>query len=645
MAFKFNFFERLPGRYLAICFFSFLLWLCGFVYLCHDRDIMEKAHLANQTTVLGMIYQCVVNSQQIGMQAYYDSYVMQPQVLDILRKAMEGDEAEQAIQRVRLYRYLFPAYEKLRDRNVHQFHFHTPDNRSFLRFHAPHLSGDSLVASRPSVVKANRDQKIIQGFETGRVLAGYRSVFPIRYEGEALGTVEISQPFEAFRRLMEKVGNGNEFLIAYNGSLLLPKLFDEQKKMYEPSLFSRDWLVEDVKQNRPDSLPVLSAFAQKVYTGIAALPAFVQALAQKQPRALAVATSNGFYQMTLLPLIDPEGLPSVLLLALSAAPELDEIYHTSRLHLLIFTGMVVSGCLVLLLFMHNRMAVVAKQRDFQLMANTISDGLYVMNEQGVITFVNESAARILGYTRKDLLGRVAHDVFHQQGNCKTPLSECSLCNVFRYNTRFKGEEIFCRKDGTSFVAEVASEPLFEHGKEISAVTIFRDISERKQMEEQLHELCNTDPLTKAFNRRYFLEVLETEVQRSRRYGMPFALVMGDVDRFKRVNDLFGHQAGDRVLQEVVAAIQERIRSSDTFARWGGEEFVLLLANTSLENAVPLVENIRENIRLLNFGEVGTVTISFGVTIFRDGDTIDTLLSRADKLLYEAKAAGRNCVRS
>jgi len=225
------------------------------------------------------------------------------------------------------------------------------------------------------------------------------------------------------------------------------------------------------------------------------------------------------------------------------------------------------------------------------------------------------------------------------------LSDCSLCNVFRYNSHFNGEEVFCRQDGTTFVAEVASEPLFEQGRGISAVIIFRDITERKRMEEQLHELCNTDPLTKAFNRRYFLEVLENEVQRSKRYGTPFALVMGDVDRFKRVNDDFGHQAGDRVLQGVVAAIQERIRSSDIFARWGGEEFVLLLANTTIESAVPLVENIRANIRALNIGEVGTVTISFGVTVFRESDTIDTLLSRADKLLYDAKAAGRDCVRS
>ena len=636
--------KKMTIRLLMSSIFACLFWLCGFLYFSHERTAMEKMHLANQASAVSRIYNCVVNTQEIGMQGYFDSFVMQPKVLEILRLARDGSEAEQAVQRTRLYRYLSPVYEQLRERGVRQFQFYTPDNRSFIRFHAPHLSGDSVVARRPSVVMANREQKVVQGFETGRILAGYRSVFPIVYEGETLGTVEISQPFETFRRMMEKAGEGAEFLISYDASLLLPKLFDEQKKMYTPSLFSKDWLVEDMHHDLADSSPDPSPLARQVYAGLPQLPAFTRALAERQPQSLAIGTQNGFYQLTLLPIADVEGLPAALVLALSAAPELDEILRNFRLHLLAFTGLIVLVCIVLLLVLRNNLAMSAKQADFQLIANTISDGLYVMNEQGVITFVNESAARLLGYSRSALLGQVAHDCFHQHKDGTSSLLHCPLCNVFRSNTRFKGEEVFYRQDGTSFVAEVASEPLLEKDRGVSAVTIFRDISERKQLEEQMHELCNTDPLTKAFNRRYFLEVLETEVQRSKRYGVPFALVMGDVDHFKRVNDVFGHQAGDQVLKEVVAAIQTRIRSSDVFARWGGEEFVLLLSSTSLESAVPLVESIRENIRLLDFGEVGTITISFGVTTIRDGDIVDTLLNRSDKLLYEAKAAGRNCVR-
>jgi diguanylate cyclase (GGDEF)-like protein len=210
---------------------------------------------------------------------------------------------------------------------------------------------------------------------------------------------------------------------------------------------------------------------------------------------------------------------------------------------------------------------------------------------------------------------------------------------------YVGEEIFVRKDGSSFIAEIASVPMFSDGRNVSVVTIFRDITERKQTEEQLLLLCNTDPLTKAFNRRYFLSVLDSEVQRAKRYAGPFSLVMCDVNHFKMVNDTFGHKAGDWVLQGIVAFIQARIRGADLFARWGGEEFVLLLTNTTLADAVPLVENIRKSLQALDFGEVGSITVSFGVTAFGAEDSVDTLLSRADKLLYAAKAAGRNCVKA
>jgi len=165
------------------------------------------------------------------------------------------------------------------------------------------------------------------------------------------------------------------------------------------------------------------------------------------------------------------------------------------------------------------------------------------------------------------------------------------------------------------------------------------------MEEQLVQLSNTDPLTGAFNRRYFHQVIDAELKRSQRYSTPFVLVMCDIDYFKKINDVFGHEAGDKVLIQLVAYLRERIRSTDVLARWGGEEFMMLLPDTTLTDAVPVVETIRESVENLDFGEIGVVTVSFGVTANRDEDKVDALLNRADTLLYAAKAAGRNCVQA
>ena len=171
-----------------------------------------------------------------------------------------------------------------------------------------------------------------------------------------------------------------------------------------------------------------------------------------------------------------------------------------------------------------------------------------------------------------------------------------------------------------------------------------DVTAYKEAERRLFELSVTDPLTRIYNRRYFLKRLEEEIERVRRGGPSFSLVMFDLDFFKGINDRFGHKAGDRVLIHVVELVRTRIRKIDVFARWGGEEFVILLPNTPLFHAARLAEELRKRIEGSEVLGVGTVTCSFGVTEYTDGDNADSILSRADNLLYEAKRAGRNKVK-
>ena len=171
-----------------------------------------------------------------------------------------------------------------------------------------------------------------------------------------------------------------------------------------------------------------------------------------------------------------------------------------------------------------------------------------------------------------------------------------------------------------------------------------DVTKYKKIEEELCCLSQTDCLTNSYNRRYFTQKLEEEIERAKRAGSDFSLIMLDIDRFKSINDRFGHNAGDLVLKSVAELIKNRIRKIDTLARWGGEEFVLLLPDTPVENAARLAEELRESLSRLDIPGVASVTASFGVAGYRPGDTIDALTHRADDLMYEAKAAGRNCVR-
>lgn len=171
----------------------------------------------------------------------------------------------------------------------------------------------------------------------------------------------------------------------------------------------------------------------------------------------------------------------------------------------------------------------------------------------------------------------------------------------------------------------------------------QEIETRAMMQEELKRQAATDILTGLRNRRAFKEFAEMELKRAGRYGTPLSLVMFDLDHFKQINDTFGHHAGDEVLVHVALLIGERIRASEILARWGGEEFILLLPQTRLEEAVHLSNELRERLHTHAFPAVGTVTASFGVTQFEKGNSLDSMLHRADIALYRAKDNGRNQV--
>jgi len=184
----------------------------------------------------------------------------------------------------------------------------------------------------------------------------------------------------------------------------------------------------------------------------------------------------------------------------------------------------------------------------------------------------------------------------------------------------------------------------KNGKAVRITGVTRDISKSKKMEERLLTLSTTDSLTTAFNRRYLLHVIDSEISRAARYNAVFSLIMLDIDHFKNVNDTYGHDAGDEVLIVIVQTMQTKIRKNDVLARWGGEEFIILLSGTGLDNAKIFAEKLLSEVRSLVFEKSGKITASFGVTEHRLNETADSVLKRVDELVYIAKSEGRDCVR-
>lgn len=186
----------------------------------------------------------------------------------------------------------------------------------------------------------------------------------------------------------------------------------------------------------------------------------------------------------------------------------------------------------------------------------------------------------------------------------------------------------------------------------------KELANRTQLLEQMvsertQELTNalqkiemtavTDNLTGIYNRRKFDDVLGYEIQRVKRFGEPFSIILGDIDRFKKVNDKHGHLVGDEVLKMISRLLKNNLRQVDILARWGGEEFIVLLPETAGNEAVKTAEKLRKLVKNSQNDYRVFLTMSFGVAEYLLGDSVDSLLKKADLALYKAKGKGRNRV--
>jgi diguanylate cyclase (GGDEF)-like protein/PAS domain S-box-containing protein len=175
----------------------------------------------------------------------------------------------------------------------------------------------------------------------------------------------------------------------------------------------------------------------------------------------------------------------------------------------------------------------------------------------------------------------------------------------------------------------------------------RELEEKNnELEKKILEikyLSETDALTEISNRRKFQVEIEKEIARSNRYGHDLSFVIFDIDLFKNINDRYGHHKGDIVLKKLASFVKNQLRINDFIARWGGEEFALLLPSTNLDGAIELSEKLRSQINSIDFGNEIFITCSFGIAQYRQNDSTDQLFTNADIALYKAKELGRNRV--
>ncbi|HKJ09255.1 MAG TPA: sensor domain-containing diguanylate cyclase [Gammaproteobacteria bacterium] len=260
---------------------------------------------------------------------------------------------------------------------------------------------------------------------------------------------------------------------------------------------------------------------------------------------------------------------------------------------------------------------------------------------GAILRTNEAARALFGIREQDQPRLTTRDFY------ASPVERDHILEHLRRDGQVRGMEVGMRtlEGGELQVLLSASRTEF-HG-EAANIAGMVDITARKLMEDELHRLANTDPLTGVHNRRFFFDLAEREVPRFIRNKHPVSVLLADIDHFKRVNDTYGHAAGDVVLKGFVAVLKGQLRDYDILGRLGGEEFAIVLPEVSAEAAREAAERLRASVEQavvrITEGEV-KVTVSIGLAgVDANAPTLDAALSLADEALYRAKSLGRNRV--
>jgi diguanylate cyclase (GGDEF)-like protein/PAS domain S-box-containing protein len=294
----------------------------------------------------------------------------------------------------------------------------------------------------------------------------------------------------------------------------------------------------------------------------------------------------------------------------------------------------------------NITAFIKAQQERNLLAKALNDSpdcVMITDIENKIVFVNSGFEQLTGYEQDEVLGREPSFLWNTKSYALPEKPELAPSNEI---THFKLQQPNLRKDSSLFYVDQSIANIMDDaGKITHYVSFSKDCTDRLKRELALSDLASRDALTGLLNRRsgeQLLKQYDNEKQPSKKL---LCLIMMDIDNFKKINDTFGHAVGDHILKSSSQLLKKKARNTDSVIRWGGEEFLIVVPDSRLKDALEFAERIRKSIEQHTDKEVGIITASFGVAELRLDESTVSMLNRADKALYKAKLDGKNCVKS
>jgi len=511
------------GLWLTAFVFTAAL-ICYFLYLDWQKKIAGYLH--QHSSVVATSYRASVDGYAVTTRFLVNEVIRKPDVIATFARGVDGDHRA----RGQLFRLLAPTYDELVTHGIRQLHFHTASGHSFLRFHALDKYGDPLFDVRPTLRIANSEQRYVFGFESGRVISGFRYVHPLFEQQRHLGTVETSLSFRVIREAMMRHDPDREYLLVLPYDAVEGVVFSDTRGLYAPWDANPDFFMEDPQLTLPDSPPPPGSDVLALNTVLAGKPDIRSRMARGDSFSISQYWDHRDWAITFLPIFDVEQQLSGYIVSYTTTPYL----HSLRQEFFHIVGLVLMATAAILILSYllwqSLITKAAAAVHLATITNTIGDAVYVLDAAGKVTFINPAFTKLLGFTEADMIGQIGHDLFHRHNrqNQTIPLESCPVYRTVRDGMEYEGEDLFVTKTSEVLEVSMISRPILDRQGKAggSSVTAFRDISKRKQMENDL--LRKTTDLKR--NNADLLrlgEVMAHHFQESTRRIATFARVLRD----------------------------------------------------------------------------------------------------------------------
>lgn len=534
-----------------------------------------------------------------------NSNIHSPEVMDAIR----------ARDHEKLYRLILPRWEVIRKENpsLVVMQFHNADGTSLLRMHQPKVYGDPIASQRPMVAYVHRHHTLSYGFEEGRQGLAFRMLVPVIDRGVYLGAVEfgLSTPFIT-EKIYRHTGYVSLFFIQQNFLGVFAHI--------DNYLQIGNYIAIDIPVKL---LPLLEEYKRENNR-------FENSVVDYDKQSFAI---------TSLPVKTYLNEPMGAIVFIRPVTDFES--HISQM--ILATAVIVFSLIVILGLIINRIydTVSNKIRFQEMYSQSVLDAIpspIIVTDGHQIIAANQTFLSYFHYINILDFKRDHACVceYFEEGDTEDYLMP--MLNDQRWTEYINDHPLINHKakitmDDKTTIFDVKLS-LLRFKAENRYVVVFTDIS-------SMQSISMTDALTGIANRLHFSMVYEHAINVALREKLPLGIIFFDIDHFKRVNDIYGHLSGDKILKHIAQLVKQRLRKSDIFARWGGEEFIILLPDTSLEEASQVADMLRVTIGSEIFEGVGTITCSFGATVLKENESAEMLLKRVDELLYQAKEDGRN----